>query len=112
MVLSTKKLLFVYFEPDGDEVGIGFYNLETQTSEKITNTGSSPSWLNDNRHFIFVNKNTISICDTQTKKITELYKPSAYDIEQPRISPDNKTIYFRYLEVNTDVWLLDATKTQ
>ncbi len=104
------KLLFVYFEPDGDEVGIGVYNLKTQTHEKITETGSSPFWLNDNRNFVFINKDTISICDSNTKKITPLYKPSAYDVEQVSISPDNKTIYFRYLQVDTDVWLLDASQ--
>ncbi len=105
-----KKLLFVYFEPDGDEVEIGFYNLETKTTEKMTETGSSPFWLNDNRHFIFIDRNTIFLCDSQTKKITELYKPFAYEIQQANISPDNKAIFFRYLQVDSDVWLIDASR--
>lgn len=107
-----KKLLFIYFEPDGDEVGTGVYNLETQSYEKMTETGSSPFWLNDNRHFIFIDKNSILLCDSQTKKITELYKPFAYEIQQANLSPDNKMIYFRYLQVDTDVWLMDASQNQ
>ena len=107
-----KKLLFIYFEPDGDEVGIGIYDLETKNYTKMTETGSSPFWLNDNRHFIYGDNNAIYICDSQTKKSTQLYKPFAYDIQQANISPDNKTIYFRYLQVDSDVWLLDASQNQ
>ena len=105
-----KKLLVIYFEPDGDENGIGVFDLEKQTFEKMNESGSSPFWLNDNRHFIFIARNTIFLCDSNTKKITELYKPPAYDIQQAVPSPDNKTIFFRYLQVNADVWLIDASQ--
>ena len=105
-----KKLLVIYFEPDGDENGIGVFDLEKQTFEKMTESGSSPFWLNDNRHFIFIARNTIFLCDSNTKKITELYKPPAYEIQQAVPSPDNKTIFFRYLQVNADVWLIDASQ--
>ena len=74
----------------------------------MTEAGSSPFWLNDNRHFIFIDRNTIFLCDSQTKKTTELYKPFAYEIQQANISPDNKAIFFRYLQVDSDVWLIDA----
>ncbi|HEX9960796.1 MAG TPA: protein kinase, partial [Pyrinomonadaceae bacterium] len=43
-----KKLLLIYFEPDGDEHGVGVFNLETNTYEKMTESGSIPFWLNDN----------------------------------------------------------------
>jgi serine/threonine protein kinase len=102
------KMLLIYFEPDGDEVGIGLYNLENKTHEKMSGTGSSPFWLKDNRHFIFVDNNMILLCDTQTKKITELFKPFAYEVQQANLSPDNKTIFFRYLQVDSDVWLMSA----
>ncbi|MEP6900538.1 MAG: protein kinase [Actinomycetota bacterium] len=105
-----KKLLVIYFEPDGDENGTGVFDLEKQTFEKMTETGSTPFWLGDNRHFIFIDRNTLLLCDTQTKKITELYKPSAYEIQQAVPSPDNKTIFFRYLQVDADVWLIDSTQ--
>jgi eukaryotic-like serine/threonine-protein kinase len=107
-----KKLLFIFFEPDGDERGTGVFDLEKQTFEKMTETGSTPFWLNDNRHFIFIDRNALLLCDTQTKKITELYKPASYEIQQAIPSPDNKTIFFRYLQVDADVWLLDSTQNQ
>ncbi len=105
-----KKSLFIYFEPDGDENGIGVFNFDTNNFERITETGTSPFWLNDNRHFIFTDRNTIWLCDTQTKQTTELYKPFAYEIQHANIAPDNKSIFFRYLQVDADVWLLDASQ--
>ena len=105
-----KKLLFVYFEDDGDENGIGIFNFDTNNFERITETGTSPFWLNDNRHFIFTDRNTIWVCDTQTKQISELYKPFAYEIQHANIAPDNKSIFFRYLQIDADVWLLDASQ--
>ena len=107
-----KKLLYIYFEPDGDETGTGVFDLEKQTFEKMTATGSSPFWLADNRHFIFIDRNTIFLCDTQSKKITELYKPASYEIQQAMPSPDNKTIFFRYLQVDADVWLVESAQNQ
>ena len=104
-----KKLLLIYFEPDGDETGIGVFNLETDVYEKMTESGSIPFWLNDNRHFIYTDRNAIFLCDTQTKKTVELYKPFAYELQHANISPDNKTIFFRYLQVDADVWLIDAS---
>jgi Tol biopolymer transport system component len=104
-----KKLLLIYFEPDGDEYGVGVFNLETNVYEKMTESGSNPFWLNDNRHFIYTDRNAIFLCDTQTKKTTELYKPFAYELQHANISPDNKMIFFRYLQVDADVWLIDAS---
>jgi serine/threonine protein kinase len=107
-----KKLLLVYFEPDGDERGIGVFNLETNLYEKMTESGTSPFWLNDNRHFIYTDRNAIFLCDTQTRKTTQLYKPFAYELQQANISPDNKMIFFRYLQVDANVWLIDAAQQQ
>jgi len=107
-----KKLLYIYFEPDGDETGTGVFDLEKQTFEKMTETGSSPFWLNDSRHFIFIDRNTLFLCDSATKKINELYQPSSYEIQQAVPSPDNRTIFFRYLQVDADVWLMESAPNQ
>ena len=104
-----KKLLVNFSAPDGDESGIGVFDFDTQTYEKLTEFGSTPFWLGDNRHFIFTSRNTILLGDMQTKKINELYKPAEYQLQHANISPDNKMIYFRYLQVDADVWLIDAS---
>ena len=104
-----KKLLVVFFEPNGDERGIAVFDFETAKYEKLTEIGATPFWLSDNHNFIFTSRNTIYLGDAMTKKITELYKPSAYELQHANVSPNNRMIFFRYLQVDADVWLLDVS---
>jgi serine/threonine protein kinase len=108
---DRNKLLLLLYETDSSENGIVVFDFKTSTYEKITDSGSYPIWLKDNRHFIFDKQNTLFVCDTQTKKITPIYKPPSYEIQHANISPDNRLIYFRYLQVDTDVWLMDASQS-
>jgi eukaryotic-like serine/threonine-protein kinase len=103
-----KSLLVSSFEKDGDESGIGIYSLLTNTYTKITEDGEYPNWLNDNQRFIFNKDDKIYLGNSVTKKITELYSPPSYQIQQPSISADNKLISYRYLQIDSEVWLLNA----
>ena len=105
-----KKLLVSFNDSVSGEYSLRVFNFDTSTYEKMTDSGGYPIWLKDNRHFIFGKKNSLYICDTQTKKITELYTPPTYEIQHANISPDNRFIYFRYLQVDTDVWTLNASE--
>ncbi len=107
--VDGNKLLLLLYETESNENGISVFNFKTSTYEKMTDSGSYPIWLKDNRHFMFDKQNTLFICDTQTKKITEIYKPPSYGIQHANISPDNKMIFFRYLQVDADVWTLEAS---
>ncbi|MBS1796486.1 MAG: PD40 domain-containing protein [Acidobacteria bacterium] len=105
-----QKLLLLTFKADGSVASLGVYDFRTNAFEKMTDHGSSPVWLADNRHFLFTDTNGVFLCDTETKKIAELFKPPAYEIQGTNISPDNKFLYFRYLQVDADVWLIDSTQ--
>lgn len=103
-----RSLLVSSFEKDDDENGIGVYSLTANTYEKITDGGEYPLWLNDNRRFIFNKNDKIYLGDSVKKNITELYSPPSYQIQQPSISADNKLIAYRYLQIDAEVWLLNA----
>ena len=107
-----KKLLLVFFAPNGDERGIAVFDFETSKYETITEIGSTPFWLGDSRHFIFTSRNTIYLANAGSKKITELYKPPAYELQHANVSPDNRKIFFRYLQVDADVWLLNISPNE
>jgi Tol biopolymer transport system component len=107
-----KKLLLDFFELGGSKSGIALFDFETSKYEKITEAGAQPFWLNNNRHFIFSGRNAAYLGDTKTKKITELFKPTAYELQHANISPDNQMIFFRYLQIDADIWLLDNTSNQ
>lgn len=109
---AGNKLLLSLYEAENSENGISVFNFKTSTYEKMIDSGSYPIWLKDNRHFIFEKQNTIFAFDTQTKKTTEIYKPLSYAIQHANVSPDNRLIYFRYLQVDANVWLLDASQGQ
>ncbi len=104
------KLLMSFFGSATGGNGIYVFDFKTSAYEKMSESGGYPIWLNDNRHFLFLKQNTIFVEDTQTKKTTEIYKPASYEIQHPNISSDNRLIYFRYLQVDTDVWLMDASQ--
>lgn len=106
------KLLLLLFNDGGNVKAIVVYDLRTDSYEKMIDYGTSPFWLNDSRHFIFNNQKGFFLCDTETKKITEIFKPSAYEAQSAGVSNDGRLLYFRYLQVDADIWLLDATQSQ
>lgn len=105
------KLLLLLYETENNEQGIAVFDRRTSTYEKMTESGSYPVWLKDGRYFMFDNQYSLFICDTLTKQTKEIYKIPAYQLQHAKISPDNKLIYFRYLQVDADVWLVDASDT-
>jgi serine/threonine protein kinase len=107
-----KKLLMLLLNKTGGADGIAIYDLTNSTYQKITNSGSFPYWLSDNRHFIYNDDNVIFIFDTQTGQTSEIFKPQGYEIQNVNISADNKMIYFRYLQIDADIWLIDASNSQ
>lgn len=106
------KLLLLFYDADSEssETGIRVFDFKTSTYQKMTDSGSYPIWLKDNRHFIFDDRNTLFVFDTLTKKATGICKPASYAIQHANVSPDNRLIYFRYLQVDANVWLLDASR--
>lgn len=109
---DDRRLLLSFSDADSGENSLRVFDFKTGIYEKMTDSGGYPVWLKDNRHFIFDKKKSLFICDTHTKKVTELYKPASYEIQNADISPDNKMIYFRYLQVDTDVWTMEAAQNQ
>jgi Tol biopolymer transport system component len=100
------KLIGAFAEGDRNDGGVGTYSFSSGSYEKLIDTGGYPIWLKDNRRFIFIRKNTIYLADAENKKTQPIFTPSANGIQAPSISRDNRTIFFRYLEVEADVWLL------
>jgi serine/threonine protein kinase len=103
---KSDQLIGTLINQDGNDVGIGAYSLSSRRFEKLADFGGYPSWLKDNRKFLFIEKNKIYLGDTESKKVQAIYSPASYVIQHPSISADNKMIFFRLLVVEADVWLL------
>lgn len=100
------KLIGPFVKENGGNGGIGIYSFSSGGYEKIVDAGGYPSWLKDSRKFIFTRKSTIYLGDIESKTDHAIYSPSSYVIQHPSISSDNRTISFRFLQVEADVWLL------
>jgi serine/threonine protein kinase/Tol biopolymer transport system component len=92
-------------------VGVHIYSLETQSYEKITDSGSRPEWLNDSRHFIYidVNKNSggeISLADSRTKKTRVIASMPPFVISSVGISPDNRRLIYTATDHQADIYML------
>lgn len=72
--------------------------------------GDWPIWLNDNRHVLFVSQGNLLLFDTKTRKHRQLMVVSDQDVDigSPSISRDNRTIYFTYVAVEADIWLMQT----
>ena len=105
-----KKLAGIKHLPNGVHSGIGIYDLETKTYDWLTDFGDWPIWLNDNRHVLFVSQGNLLLFDTQTRKHRQLMVVSDQDVDigSPAISRDNRTIYFTYVAVEADIWLMQT----
>jgi serine/threonine protein kinase len=103
------KLLLTLAQGEGDEQGIVLFDFASGRYERMTTNGDNPFWLNDNRNFIYSGHDSIFLCDSVTKKTSELYHTPEYELHHANISPDNKLIFFRYLQADADVWVVDAS---
>jgi len=105
-----KKLAGIKHLPNGVHSGIGIYDLETKTYDWLTDFGDWPIWLNDNRHLLFVSQGNLLLFDTLTRKHRQLMVVSDQDVDigSPAISRDNRTIYFTYVAVEADIWLMQT----
>jgi serine/threonine protein kinase len=101
-----EKLIGTLTSGDNNDLGIGTYSFSSKRFEKLSDFGGYPSWLKDNRRFIFIERNKIYLGDSDSKKVQVIFSPSSNAIQHPAISADNGMIYFRFLQIEADVWLL------
>jgi serine/threonine protein kinase len=100
------KLIGTFVAEDRNDAGVGTYSFSSDSYERLTDNGGYPVWLKDKHRFIFIDKTTIYLGDAASRKAQPIFTPSAHGIQHPSISSDNQTIFFRFLQVEADVWLL------
>ena len=107
-----KYLLGTAFDRSENERGIGILDVASGEYRAVGPAGSSPFWLSNGRNFIFTARDTIYLGDIAGGPVKELYSPPAYELQQANISADDRLIFFRYLQVDADVWMIDAPPSE
>jgi Tol biopolymer transport system component len=65
-----------------------------------------PAWLNDSRHLVFPFGGKLMLLDRTTRQRRELWSVTGEDLDQVRLSRDNRSILFQRFNVQADIWLL------
>ena len=86
--------------------GIMLYSFRTQQFEKITEFGTEPLWLKDNRRLVFQDQGRIYLVDRRTKgEPVKICSVAPNTLSGFTISPDDRSIYFSMDSTESDIWL-------
>lgn len=91
----------------GPPAVVATYSFETKQYEKLTEFGSSVTWLPDSTRFVFFFNDKLYLGDVKTKRAREIFSSGENQIRSVDISPDGKLIYYSVYTSENDIWLLD-----
>ncbi|HKQ98258.1 MAG TPA: hypothetical protein VJV75_10315, partial [Candidatus Polarisedimenticolia bacterium] len=97
----------------GDEPGgIWLYDLEARRYEKVTDTGSYPTWLPDGRHLLYTRQSahSVKLVDRVTKEVRDMPVDlrGEFDGFSTSVTRDGRTLYIAERELEADLWMLDV----
>lgn len=87
------------------------YNLKTETYEQVTDFGTKPAWLNDNRRLLFRSEGRLYVADAVTKKFREIMSLTPHEIRSFCVSKDN-AVYYTLRRTEANIWLLSRDSTR
>ena len=91
--------------PDNPHSGIVLFSLQSKRFEKLTDFGTRPLWLSDDRRLVFFHQDKLYLLDTESRSVKEILSTAPDKIEGISISKDNRMIYFSFETQEADIWL-------
>ncbi len=88
--------------------GVVVYSFDKQTYEQLTDSGSTPRWLNDNRRLLFLNESKLQIVDSLTRRVATVMEIPPDGFFGFAISGDEKLIYFTQASTEIDIWVSET----
>jgi len=90
-----------------EHAGIMVYTFETNNFERITDFGSRPIWLRDNRRLLFRDAGKLFLVNSETKKVQEISLHSPNPVIEYGLTADDRTLYYTLLSTEADVWVVN-----
>jgi eukaryotic-like serine/threonine-protein kinase len=89
--------------------GIAVAWLDSGKFESLTDFGSEPVWLKDNRRILFHHRGGLYLVDSASKMTHEVLSVSPHEVPVRgfTVSRDNRTIYFSLLTTEADIWMMN-----
>lgn len=85
--------------------GIVVYSFLTHKYRRLSDIGSYPIWLNDNRHLLLKEEFALYLLDTVDGKLQKIFTQSNL-IGSHSLSRDNRRIYVTNVSTEADIWFL------
>jgi Tol biopolymer transport system component len=85
--------------------GVWIYSAETRGYHQLR-LGGNPVWLQDGRRLIFASLGKLFIADAELKISRELLSIPDQQLDQPRLSPDNRYLYYTHLGADANLWVM------
>jgi hypothetical protein len=82
------------------------YSFATGSYERLTDRGTNPIWLNDNRRLLYLDMGNLYALDSLTKISRELYSVEPNNFARFALSRDNRRIYYSLFSTEANLWLL------
>jgi hypothetical protein len=90
-----------------ENAGIVVYSFDSQQFERLTDFGSFPVWLSDNRRLLFQDQGRLYLIDSQSKKFHEVLSVAPNEFGNGVTFPkDDRLIYFSLLTTEADIWMM------
>jgi Tol biopolymer transport system component len=89
------------------QLGIVTFSFKSGKYQRLTDYGEWPVWLGDSRHLLFVSKaKDFFVIDSQSKAVRKIFSVERDSIGPPRMTRDNRSIYFTRRVTEADIWLV------
>jgi dipeptidyl aminopeptidase/acylaminoacyl peptidase len=73
-------------------------------------SGKSPVWLTDSRRLIYASDGRLYIAEAVVKVARELLVLAGQNLDAPRLSSDNRRLYFSAEGIDANLWLLTVDR--
>jgi Tol biopolymer transport system component len=94
------------YKPELPSSGVVVYSFATSRYERLTERGTHPVWLNDNRRLIYINLGKMYMLDSLARRSWKFHSVEPDHFAKFAISRDNRRIYYSLFSSEATIWLL------
>jgi Tol biopolymer transport system component len=92
--------------PDGRVNRTLLYDFASGQFETLTDFGTDPGWLSDNRRLLFLHQDRLYLVDSRSKKTHEVLSLELQGFGRFCLTRDDRLIYFDLITNDADIWLM------
>jgi Tol biopolymer transport system component len=89
----------------GSSAGISIYNFDSRTLDRLTEFGTTPRWLSDDRRLLFSHQDKVYLVDSRSRNVHEVLSASPNTVGSLSLSRDDRLLVYTIRITEADIWL-------